>query len=86
MRERHLLKTLAATIAAMLLPFVASTTAMAESKAKATGVQLYGYQLSADCSRGTGVFTFNTASPSGMTLVSDAVQNYGGGAYAQGTY
>lgn len=86
MRERHLLKTLAATIAAMLLTFVASTTAVAESKAKATGVQLYGYQLSADCSRGTGVFTFNTASPSGMTLVSDAVQNYGGGAYAQGTY
>ncbi len=55
-------------------------------KAKATGVQLYAYQVSTDCDHDLGLYTFNTASPDGIRLVSSAVNNYGGATYAQGTF
>lgn len=56
-----------------------------KADAKAQGVQLYGYVASSD-EHAAGLYTFNTANPSGISLVSSDVKNYGGGTYMQGTF
>ena len=57
----------------------------AAKKAKATGVQLYGYVLQSD-ERDPGLYKFTSNNAASISLVSDNVHCYNAATYVQGTY
>ena len=58
---------------------------VAAKKAKATGVQLYGYVLQSD-ERDPGLYKFTSNNAASISLVSDNVHCYNAATYVQGTY
>lgn len=58
---------------------------VAAKKAKAAGVQLYGYVLQSD-ERDPGLYKFTSNNAASISLVSDNVHCYNAATYVQGTY
>lgn len=61
------------------------TPSVAAKKAKAAGVQLYGYVLSSD-ERDPGLYKFSSNNAASISLVNSNVQCYNAATYVQGTY
>lgn len=61
------------------------TPSVAAKKAKAAGVQLYGYVLSSD-ERDKGLYKFSSNNAASISLVNSNVQCYNAATYVQGTY
>ena len=61
------------------------TPSVAAKKAKAAGVQLYGYVLSSD-ERDPGLYKFTSNNAANISLVNSNVQCYNAATYVQGTY